>query len=163
MKQLDPKYILKYFLSGTISLIIWIFLVGGLIIGIIKAAEPKFNLYWPIIGLCITCLIFIPLIWLFAKWTYHFYRYELGEKGFQEESGIIWKVYNTIPYGRIQHIDIYRGVFDRILGLSCLYIRTAGITYLPEGRLPGLSTSDAEQLREELLNRVNKFKSSEGI
>ena len=163
MKQLDPKFIWKYFLLGIIGSIFFVFGAGGFCIVIVKIAEPKISLYWPVLGLCITFITLIPLVWLFAKWTYHFYRYELREKDFREESGIIRKAYNTIPYDRIQHIDIYRGVLDRILGLSCLYIRTAGVTYLPEGILPGLSVVEAEELREELLKRISKFKSQEGI
>ena len=121
-------------------------------------------LFWAIFLLC---LILVCLFsWLLAKWTYHFYRYQFAQEGFQQESGIIWKKYVTIPYGRIQNIDIHRGVWDRLLGLSCIYIQTAGFHasyYLAEGRLPGLSIEEAERVRETLIKRVSEFKSSGGI
>ena len=41
---------------------------------------------------------------------------------------MIWKRYVTIPYDRIQNVDIYRGVLARLLGLSDLNIQTAGTT-----------------------------------
>jgi uncharacterized membrane protein YdbT with pleckstrin-like domain len=116
--------------------------------------------------------IIVPVLliffWILAKLTYHFYRYELREDGFRKELGVIWKKYVTIPYDRIQNIDIYRGVIARILGLSDLNIQTAGASAQisrygarglgAEGVLPGLSQEVAEQLRDELVRRARQSK-----
>jgi len=107
-------------------------------------------------------VIVISFVW--AKLTYHFYRYELTENGFRKEYGVIYKKYVTIPYGRIQNIDIYRGILSRILGLSDLNIQTAGSSAVvgkygalgigAEGRLPALSKDEAEKVRDELISRT---------
>ena len=96
-----------------------------------------------------------------AVLTYYFYRYELREEGFRKEHGVIWKKYVTIPYERIQNVDIYRGILARIFGLSDLNIQTAGMSSTKgsyggesEGRLPGLSKEVAEQVRDELIRRA---------
>lgn len=106
--------------------------------------------------------IIVSFFW--AHLSYRFYRYELTENGFKKESGVIWKKYVTIPYDRIQNVDIHRGVIARILGLSDLQVQTAGFSAHPsrfgsygmgaEGRLPGLSKNVAEQLRDELVKRA---------
>jgi len=76
------------------------------------------------------------------------------------EKGVIWKKYISIPYERIQNVDIYRGILARILGLSDLHIQTAGYSAYgkhgmgSEGRFPGLDTRTAEQLREQLVKRA---------
>lgn len=105
-------------------------------------------------------IILISLIW--ALLTYRFYRYQLTDNAFQKEHGIIWKKYVTIPYDRIQNVDIYRGLFARLLGLSDLQIQTAGgITRgsygaFSEGRLPGLSKEVAIKIRDELIQRARQ-------
>lgn len=119
----------------------------------------------------IVVVISLILSYLIALLTYHFYRYELAEDKFNKESGIIWKKYTSIPYERIQNVDIYRGVWARILGLSDLHIQTAGTAGFstqgglsfgnrksPEGQLPGLSKDEAIAIRDELINksRLNK-------
>lgn len=81
---------------------------------------------------------------------------------------MIWKKYVTIPYERIQNVDIYRGIFARILGLSDLQIQTAGMSATvgsygisgagAEGRLPGVSQEEAEKLRDELVKRAHGSK-----
>ncbi len=84
--------------------------------------------------------------------------------GFRKELGVIWKRYVTIPYDRIQNVDIYRGVIARLLGLSDLNIQTAGATFgsgrsaFSEGRLLGLSRDIAEKLRDELILRARHSK-----
>ena len=111
-------------------------------------------------------LLLFSALFAWAKLSYHFYRYELTEDGFQKELGVIWKKYVTIPYDRIQNVDIHRGIIARLLGLSDLNIQTAGSAAQiyrnstfglgAEGRLPGLSKKDAERLRDELISRAKK-------
>jgi len=105
--------------------------------------------------------VLLILAYVISRLKYHFYYYELREDGFRKELGIIWKKYVTIPYDRIQNVDIRRGVTARILGLSDLYIQTAGGTasgWLSEGYLPGLSQEVAEQIRDELIKRARQSK-----
>lgn len=106
-------------------------------------------------------VLVLVLAYVWARLTYHFYRFELVEGALKIESGVIFKKYVTIPYDRMQNIDIYRGILDRILKLSDLNIQTAGMSSVgfygrgvfAEGRLPGLSVEEAEKLRDELLAR----------
>ena len=113
--------------------------------------------------------VIIPFIilftWMWAKLTYKYYRYQLTEEGIKKEHGVIWKKYTTIPYDRVQNVDIYRGLLARLLGLSDLQVQTAGgissgsYGGFSEGRLPGLSPEVAEQIRDELVKRVQHSKS----
>lgn len=107
--------------------------------------------------------VFLGACYGWARLTHHYYRYEMIDMGFRRESGVIYKKYVTIPYDRIQNIDIYRGILARLLGLSDLQIQTAGVSATvsqygamnmgAEGRLPGLSKDVAEALRDELVTR----------
>ncbi len=125
-------------------------------------------------GLLIFLIItgfWIFLIHICAKLSYKNYKYELTEDGFRKELGVLRKKYVTIPYERIQNVDIYRSIIARILGLSDLNIQTAGASGYPgggrgygaEGRLPGLSKEDAEQVRDELIHRAKNPGSNQGL
>ena len=169
MKQLDPKYVWKHFLKGSSGILVILFVVTlGFIMS--KFGNPPIENYESktissiIIYLLIILLFSVSISWIWAKLTHRFYRYELREEGLRKESGVILKTYSSIPYSRIQNIDIYRDVLDRILGLSRVHIQTAGNTtpHSSEGKLPGLSVEIAEQLREELIRRVNNAKPSGG-
>jgi len=172
MQQLDPKAVWLFFLSSLTNLLLFfIFLCFwslSMFSGFIDNINLTVYIFWALLILAI--LIFLAFVW--AKLSYRFYRYELLEDGFRKESGVITKRYVTIPYDRIQNIDIYRGILARILGLSDLQIQTAGSSAVmsnrkfsgvgAEGRLPALSFETAEKLRDELVKRAKNSK-NQGI
>ena len=185
MKQLDPKAVWLFFISnltgfGFFGFIIGLWL-GSVFFGNLKTLYdldsvllPTTGVYQPIpVFDWTTPLIILVLVltasFLVAKLTYRYYRYEMTDNVFKKEHGIIWKKYVSIPYDRIQNVDIYRGVFARLLGLSDLQIQTAGgITVgsygaYSEGRLIGISKADAEKLRDELLQRSRGSRDTRGL
>lgn len=164
MKQLHPR---AFWLFFTRSLLITIFVVFGFFAWALFLT--RFELFFPILPLAVGIGLVLAFIW--AWLSYHFYRYELSTDGFKKELGVIYKRYVTIPYDRIQNVDIYRSLLHRILGLSSLYIQTAGMSYsgkysgrqsTAEGQLPGLSIKEAERVRDELVKRV-KGPSKQGL
>lgn len=128
-------------------LFIWLAIPGYLKINLPVGSFYTAGVFLIVVG--------IVLNYLVSRLSYHYYRYELSEKGFKKESGIIWKRYVTIPYDRIQNVDISRGVFARLLGLSDIQIHTAGVggVAMGEGWLPALSIQEAEIVRDEVLDR----------
>jgi len=168
MNQLHPKAVWLFFVSSFLRLFfIFIFIGFQATIFLSEIGEDTSILGY--VGWFLIILIFlIVLIFIWAKLSYRFYKYELTDDGFRKELGVIYKKYVTIPYDRIQNVDIYRGILARILGLSDLNIQTAGasaqmsryggLTGGAEGRLPGLSREDAEKLRDELIHRAKQTK-----
>ncbi|MFA6273382.1 MAG: PH domain-containing protein [Candidatus Paceibacterota bacterium] len=175
MKQLDPKAVWFFFFSFVLrSFVPIIFLsiwssafLGGFLVkeSLNNSSEFSFgflNWLWVVIP------VYLILCFIWAKLTYRFYRYELIDTGFRKESGVIYKKYVTIPYDRIQNVDIHRGILARLLGLSDLNIQTAGFSATvgrygvggvsAEGRLPATSREVAEQLRDELIQRARQSK-----
>jgi len=158
MQHLDPKAVWLFFFN---------FILRFLIIAIFFGVWVSAISFSPI-SFILAVIVYIVLCYLWAKLTYSFYKYELTEAGFRKELGVIYKKYVTIPYDRIQNVDIYRGILARLLGLSDLNIQTAGASMSmgnygmmgggSEGRLPGLSKEIAEKLRDELIDRARKSK-----
>lgn len=164
MQQLDPKAAWLFFITGaSVWFGAWLVLILPfaiffiMLLSEVPTPNPVLtSLSW-IIFSAITITPFI-LIYLWSRLTYHYYRYQLTDLGFRKEHGVIWKRYVTIPYDRIQNVDILRGVLARMMGLSDLQIQTAGMSGAigAEGRLPGLSQEIAEQLRDELIQRAKQ-------
>ncbi len=174
MKQLDPKAVWLFFISYLFTLLPLAFVVVVIYLQLpilkfmkegvkINVLPYDFSLLKDFFFLAIPIYIVFCYVW--ARLSYHFYRYELTENGFKKEYGVIWKKYVTVPYEKIQNVDIYRGLLGRLLGLSDLQIQTAGMSAIvaprrgymygagAEGRLPGLSREVAEALRDELVRR----------
>jgi len=178
MKHLNPNVIWLFFIQNLIGLSLLLFsfsffiipmvgIVGSLDTGLSSLIVPAI-----ILACFVPFILVVVLSYLFAKLTYNNYKYELKEDGFYKESGVIVKRYVTIPYERIQNIDIVRGVFARLLGLSDLQIQTAGMSMSyggtygsvgSEGRLPGLSIAEGTAVRDELVKRAKGAKTNSGL
>src|SRR3989344_583152 len=130
MKQLDPKAVWLFFINLTSRWIIFVIFISFWLAIVFKNTSKIENAYIKDFSLTkwlwVALPVFLIISFIWAKLSYHFYRYELLDNGFRKESGVIYKKYVTIPYDRIQNVDIYRGILARILGLSDLNIQTAG-------------------------------------
>lgn len=162
MKQLDPKAVWLFFFNSIISLfVIIVFCIPLILSAIVWSTDNNDSVGGAIALFLLIIIVVLIANFIWAKLTYHFYRYELVEMGFRKELGIISKKYVTIPYDRIQNVDIHRGILSRILGLSDIRIQTAGMSGGggAEGSLPGISAIVAEELRDELIKRATQVKS----
>ena len=165
MQKLHPNSI-WLFLGRCAVKVVWPFIVLIILLasGYPGTTEGLTTISFSPLLIGIVILLFV-VTYIWAVLSYHSYRYELREDGFRKEYGVITKRYVTIPYERIQNVDIYRSVVARILGISELRIQTAGASgegysygkkrmwAEAEGSLPGLSHEIAEQMRDELIKR----------
>lgn len=171
MNKLDKNSVWLFFIRGLFALSFFAVSLGIiptiLFIGLTLEKEGNPNalgaqeLVFIVVLFWIGLFLFLCVIsYISALLQYRFYKYELGKDGFKKEFGFIQKRYTIIPYDRIQNIDIKRTLFARILGLSELYIQTAGTTSSQfrgaEGRLPGITKVVAEQLRDELVQKSKR-------
>ncbi len=113
-------------------------LVGGLAVWL---APVPAALVVVLVLLAVVAAVVIPLL------RYRRWRYRLRERDLSLSRGALWQVRTLIPFDRIQFVESRRGPLDRIFGLNVLVVYTAA------GRaahIPGLNTSQAEAVREEL-------------
>lgn len=153
LRQLDEKAVYLFMANHLKRLTVFILVIyvffGSYIVGSNGLLELQVVLLIP------AFLIFLIIAFVIAKLDYHFYRYALKEQGLYKEYGIIAKRYATIPYEKIQNIDIHQNIVARLLDMYSIKIQTAGMSGQvgAEGILPGLKKNDAEYLKNELLRR----------
>jgi membrane protein YdbS with pleckstrin-like domain len=66
----------------------------------------------------------ISILW--ASFYWNKYQFVLGQERITITCGVIGKRVVNIPYERVQNVNIWRGVLDRIFGLYSVQIETAG-------------------------------------
>jgi len=171
MKRLHPRatwfFFIKFFFKPGIFLAVFLFLFflfgSGFVLNKFYTAptpqhEEAIIPYWILASLVLALITLVIIFYVWARLTYHFYRYELKNNEFRKELGVIRKRYVSIPYDRVQNVNISRTLLARLLGISAIQIETAGKSGSTgaEGNLPGLSIEDAEKLRSEIIRRVNQ-------
>jgi membrane protein YdbS with pleckstrin-like domain len=76
--------------------------------------------------------------------------YQLRERDLSLRSGALRHRVETIPFSRIQHVAVGRGLVERSLGLATLKVSSAG----PDFSVPGLSPADADRIKAVIAQRA---------
>ena len=93
------------------------------------------------------------------------FSYKISEDHIIIKHGVLTKIVATIPYSRIQNINIVNGVFDRIFKTFTVKIETAGSSAAaasaqkgvirPEGYIPGLK--DPRIIEKKIKEMMTKY------
>jgi membrane protein YdbS with pleckstrin-like domain len=138
--RVSPKYVVVDF-------------VGTLVFGVIVVAVTSLpavlshNGYLFAIPAALAVVFLISLILVPRR--VRSIGYQLRQDDLLFRRGLMFQRFVSVPYGRMQLVDINRGPLDRAVGLSELKFVTAaaatGVT------IPGLVAADAEELRDQLV------------
>jgi len=128
-------------------------LIGGLVFTLIAAAATTvllvLHLFWPAIAPGVLTIAGIVGLALTPR-RVRAIGYQLREDDLLFRRGIGWQRFVSVPYGRMQLVDITRGPVARSLGLSELKFVTAAAS--TNVTIPGLLLADAEELRDRLVS-----------
>lgn len=129
-----------------------------------------------LLALLFSIILILIIGEIYSRMSYNRWFYEITHEGIKLEHGIIWKKYTSIPYERIQNVDIRRGIIARMAGFSSVEIETAGQSgwsgyhgrsrrrYHSEGYLPAIDVSGAEKIREFVMKKIkHAHKTEQGL
>lgn len=98
-------------------------------------------------------LIALPVIILVCRAMAARYGYALRAQDVHYRKGIVWRSETSLPFNRIQHVEVERGPLERLFGLSTLKFFAAG-GGSADLSVPGLREADATRLRAFILEKV---------
>ncbi len=139
-RRVSPKYV-------------WVDLAGILIFGIVvvgASSVPGFVTGVTVLFVipAVFAVIFLVTLALTPR-RVRAIGYQLRADDLLFRRGLMFQRFVSVPYGRMQLVDINRGPLDRALGLSELkFVTAAAATGVV---IPGLVHDDAENLRDELV------------
>ncbi len=143
-RELAPAVITSWRISSGLS---WL-LPGAMAIGLAVVIGPPWT--WLVLvlllGLVLFSVVFYPPM-RFRRW-----RWQLTDLAIELRYGVLLHRRETVPYFRIQQIDIAAGPVDRLLELASLQVTTASAS--GSASLPGIAAEQAPQVRAELLARA---------
>ncbi|MEZ5707930.1 MAG: PH domain-containing protein [Blastomonas sp.] len=98
--------------------------------------------------IALACIAILGMGWL----AWRRFSYRLGEDELRIESGILSRNARSIPYARIQDVNIEQKPLSRLLGLALVRLET-GSGGGEDGELRYVSLDEAERLREQIRRR----------
>ena len=147
-KSIENQY-LKVILINTFVAFLVLFLVIclGDYKGLFKLIE---NTIWIYLTFTL-CFVFTLLI---KTIEFKKRRYVVREKDISYKKGVLFRSITTVPFNRIQHVEIDEGPISRFLGLVSLRVFTAGDSS-DDLKISGLLKQEATQIKEFISNKID--------
>ena len=151
---------------GYFFLLFFLFLIFGLpaLLSILSmsyktnvAASPTVVPWGLLIFIVIIILaVIFFLTYLYQRWYFATYFYDLTSDFVQIKKGPITPREITIPYERIQDVYVDQDLLDRIFGLYDVHISSATSASGTQAHIDGVEKQAADGLREALLETVKQ-------
>jgi len=125
-------------LTGAYALVAYFAVSGRLWLGLTMAA-----------GLLLFAIISVLIYW-------RRFEFRVGADEIRIDSGILSRTHRSIPFDRIQDVDIIQGPVARLVGLAKVTFETGGGSAQPgkeDGVIQAIGLSRAEELRELVRTR----------
>lgn len=139
----DPRY-LQVSLTG-LALTATVVTVGTVVL----ATQSDWSVLALVIGSA--ALMLLALVAVMRVFEVRRLAYQLREHDLSLRSGVISHRVESLPFSRVQHVNIHRGPIERSLGLATLQVSTAG----PDISIPGLDRADAERIKLLVTERAD--------
>ena len=81
--------------------------------------------------------------------------YLLRERDISYKTGIIYYKQISVPFNRIQHVEVSQGILAKMFDLSSIKIFTAGGN-ASDLAIPGLSVPDAQKLKAFISEKISR-------
>ncbi len=103
---------------------------------------------WRTAALMLGGISFVVVVGLFLTWRR--FEFRVGTNEIRIDSGILNRLHRSIPFDRIQDVDITQGPLARLLGLARVRFETGGSAGAKQddGALAAISLARAEAIRD---------------
>ena len=146
LTQVDPRYATILRIGTGLTFIP--FLVGAWI----ATALLEWPVWWLVAPVLVVAVLFTALLpW--RRWRAR--GYAMTPDRLRVVKGVMFHSDSTVPFGRVQHIDVDSGPVERAFGLATLTVHTAG-SHNASVALPGLAQEDAHAMRETIRRAIGR-------
>jgi uncharacterized protein len=143
-RTLDPRVVQVWRVMTTIGLLVPLTALS--FIGVFALGRP--GLSAPVLAVVVMAV----MVGWYPRARWQRWRWRLTPLALELRYGVIVHTQESVPYFRIQQIDIAQGPLDRLLELATLQVTTASAS--GSVSLPGIPAEHAPEVRAELLARA---------
>jgi len=159
---LSPMKVTKKTIIGTFGFLAWLLVVYAITWVWLIMATGKFAFPLTTLGFVGVVPIIIVLDYLYQRWYFAAYFYDLNPDYLVIRKGTITSQEITVPYERFQDVYVDQDILDRMFGLYDVHIASASISSGMEAHIDGVGQQAAESLRILLLQKLRERMTRKG-
>jgi membrane protein YdbS with pleckstrin-like domain len=151
--KIDFKSINSSYLKVILIHVFLVFLILFLAL-LITDYNGVFKIVGNTIWLYLTVFIVFIAVLAIKSIGFKKMKYVVREKDISYKKGVFFRSLTTVPFNRIQHIEIDEGPVSRFFNLVSLSVFTAGDSS-DDLKISGLLKEDAQQIKEFISNKID--------
>ena len=145
----DPKYLRLIYIRLAIFVLIMILLGVGFFF-IAKSEIPPIA-FFILAGVLLSIFTYAFII---TRLSFPYRGYLIREKDIAYKRGLINFKLTSIPFKRIQHVELIQGILEKKMELASIKVYTAGGS-TDDLSIPGLPLDTAQQIRSFLTDEIS--------
>lgn len=155
IEELTFKSIQKAYLKVILIHVFLFFSVAftGLFLLIRYKLQEEISSYVPYLYVGVLSVFLFILLILIVGFSRR--KYVLREKDISYKSGIFFKKMTTVPFSRIQHVEVDEGPVSRLFKLASISVFTAGDSS-DDLEIKGIKKEEALQIKEFISQQINE-------
>lgn len=154
---LSTKKVLKKTVTGALIWTILLLIILVVLVFFLSLKPESSGLLGiATIGILVLMFIIILAVYLYQRWYYAVYFYDLTPDYIVIKKGPITPREITIPYERVQDVYVDQDLLDRFFGLYDVHLSSATISSGMEAHIDGVEKPAADGLRAMLLQTVSE-------
>ena len=148
-EPVDRKYLRLIYYRSAIFFVIASACLAGLLL--IKEGEWPIALTWII---AIAIVLAVALNMVISTLSFPYRGYPIRDKDISYKRGLITFTLTTIPFTRVQHVELDQGILAKSMRLATIKVYTAGSS-TGDLSIPGLPVDIAQQIRSYLTDKIS--------
>lgn len=152
-RSLHPRIRVLWWLSSLASDLLLV--VGATVVALFVEANTDVELpaWWIGVPAVAVAISAVARGW-YARAAYRAWTYRLGSEELEIRYGVFWQRSSSMPYHRLQQVDVGQGPLERWLGMSTVQLRSAAAT--TDATIPGIADSEVDEIRRLLMQRAGR-------
>ena len=158
---LSIKKVLKKTITSTFGWILLVLIIGSIATPALMASlpsTPNLSVYlWMAIFIILILLLLVVIVaYLYQRWYYAVYFYDLTDNYIIIKKGPITPSEITVPFERIQDVYVDQDLLDRFFGLYDVHISSATFSSGIAAHIDGVEKASADALKAIILDKVHE-------
>ncbi|UMB53870.1 PH domain-containing protein [Lutibacter sp. A64] len=149
-KAIDKRYLRVLLLNFSIVAIALFVGLYFLITNNLAVHIPEYTPYF-----YVALALILSLFLLFIVLGFYKRKYAVREQDISYKKGVIVQTITTVPFARIQHVELEEKPFSRLFKLASIKIFTAGESG-GDLKINGLSKKEAKKIKEFITHFINE-------
>jgi membrane protein YdbS with pleckstrin-like domain len=135
----------KFRSMRRLSSVIWLTILFG---GGAVAVAITTELWWLVVLILVVGAVIMVLRWIVVGRNWASWGYAEREDDLYITNGVLFRTLITVPYGRMQLVEVRTTPLQRAYGLATVQLVTASAS--TDAAIPGLLPQEAARLRDRL-------------